>query len=80
MIIHSNLTKISLDGGSNFDSTTAVFDNTNVLEYLNGTGKGGPLVLGFNSTTNSDLRLFESDNNATIKALTDAQKFQDTAF
>jgi hypothetical protein len=65
----------------NFDTTTAVFDNTNVNEYLNGSGKaGGPLVVGFNETTNSDLRLFSSDGNATIQTLTSAQAFQDTCY
>lgn len=77
----SVVTSTNLDGGSNFDSTPALFDATNINEYLNGTGKaGGPLVVGFNSTTNSDLRLFSSDNNATILALTEAQKFQDTCY
>jgi hypothetical protein len=52
-----------------------------VNEYLNGTGKaGGPLVVGFNETTNSDLRLFSSDGNATVQAMTTAQAFQDTCY
>ncbi|KAH6671975.1 heme peroxidase [Halenospora varia] len=77
----SVVTSTNLDGGSNFDSTPAIFDATNINEYLNGTGNaGGPLVVGFNSTTNSDLRLFSSDNNATMLALTEAQKFQDTCY
>ena len=64
-----------------FDSTTAIFDNTNVNEYLNGSGKaGGALVVGFNQTTNSDLRLFESDGNVTIQTLTTAQTFQDICY
>jgi hypothetical protein len=39
-------------------------------EYLNWTGnKGGPLVTSHNDTMNSDLRLYESDKNATMRAL-----------
>ena len=37
-------------------------------QYLSGTGnRGGPLVTTANKTVQSDLRLFESDQNATIK-------------
>lgn len=47
-----------------------MFDNTGVVEYLTGTGlKGGPLVTSFNVSMRSDLRLFESDNNATLNAM-----------
>lgn len=67
------------DGASPFDSTPAVFDNTVVTEYLTGAGKaGGPLVVGNNVTTNSDLRIFSSDGNATMKAL--APAFEDKCF
>ena len=39
-----------------------------VRQYLSGTGnRGGPLVTTANKTVQSDLRLFESDQNATIK-------------
>ena len=39
-----------------------------VQQYLSGTGnRGGPLVTTTNKTVQSDLRLFESDQNATIK-------------
>lgn len=69
----------NLDGASHFDSTPAVFDNTGVLEYLSGTGlAGGPLVVGTNTTTNSDLRIFESDGNVTVQAL--ATSFEDSCF
>ena len=48
----------------------ANFDTLVVHEYLNGTGQaGGPLVTSFNITSRSDLRLYESDDNATIIAL-----------
>lgn len=54
-------------GGIHFDSTVDVFDPLVVHEYLNGTGnQGGPLVTSFNVSSRSDLRLYESDNNATM--------------
>jgi hypothetical protein len=53
-----------------FDSTVDVFDPLVVHEYLNGTGnQGGPLVTSFNVSSRSDLRLYESDNNATMITL-----------
>ena len=52
-----------------------------MIEYLNGTGKrGGPLVVGHNETTRSDLRIFSSDNNVTINAMKSAQAFEDTCY
>lgn len=58
-------------GGVHFDSTADVFDTLVVTEYVNGTGsQGGPLVTSFNVSSRSDLRLYESDNNATMIALT----------
>ncbi|TVY30360.1 WSC domain-containing protein [Lachnellula hyalina] len=57
-------------GGIHFDSTVATFDTLVVHEYLNGTGNaGGPLVTSFNVSSRSDLRLYESDNNATMTSL-----------
>jgi hypothetical protein len=54
-------------GGIHFDSTVATFDPLVVHEYLDGTGnQGGPLVTSFNVSSRSDLRLYESDNNATM--------------
>ncbi|KAH8815517.1 heme peroxidase [Xylogone sp. PMI_703] len=68
------------DGRASFDSTPAVFDNTGVNEYLDGTGlKGGPLVVGPDAT-NSDLRIFSSDNNVTISEMSSPQSFEDTCF
>jgi hypothetical protein len=53
--------------GTNFDTTRVVFDPNVVSEYLDGTGnQGGPLVASFNVASRSDLRLYESDNNATM--------------
>ncbi|KAF8320733.1 heme peroxidase [Clavulina sp. PMI_390] len=60
-------------GGINFDSTKGVFDINVVNEYLTGTGqRGGPLVTTANVTVQSDLRLFTSDKNVTMKALSSA--------
>jgi hypothetical protein len=60
----------NLAGGIHLDSTVATFDPLVVHEYLNGTGQaGGPLVTSFNVSSRSDLRLYESDNNATMIAL-----------
>jgi hypothetical protein len=57
-------------GGIHFDSTVDVFDPLVVHEYLNGTGnQGGPLVTSFNVSSRSDLRLYKSDNNATMIGL-----------
>jgi hypothetical protein len=43
-----------------------------VHEYIDWTGnRGGPLVTTDNITTQSDLRLYESDGNATMQALYD---------
>lgn len=69
----------SLDGGDPFDSTPGVFDSTGVNEYLNGTGQlGGPLVTAPDVTDRSDLRLFSSDNNATIASMSEESSFQAT--
>lgn len=75
------VTSTNLDGGEGFDSTPADFDNAVVLEYLNGTGlMGGPLVTAPDEADRSDLRLYTSDNNATIEALADEVAFRDTCF
>jgi hypothetical protein len=67
-------------GGISFDSTVDVFDPLVVHEYLNGTGnQGGALVTSFNVSSRSDLRLYESDNNATMIALANqGEGFLDT--
>jgi len=58
------------NGGANFDTTRGVFDNNVVKEYVDWTGqRGGPLVTTSNVTTQSDLRLYESDGNATMRSL-----------
>ncbi|KAK1230045.1 hypothetical protein PQX77_006861 [Marasmius sp. AFHP31] len=59
-----------------FDGTTP-FDHAIVTGYLDGTTPN-PLVVGPNSTTNSDLRIFSSDGNATMQGLADLDKFNRT--
>ena len=66
-------------GADTFDSTPFNFDNTQLQEYLTGKGKrGGPLVTTKNVTMRSDLRIFTSDNNATVKAMSSADSFRNT--
>lgn len=48
-------------------STPACSTLYRAVQYMDGTTKN-PLVTGKNTSTNSDLRIFSSDNNATIKA------------
>lgn len=64
----------------NFDTSRGAFDTLVVHEYIDGTGQmGGPLVTSFNETSRSDLRLFESDGNKTMRELYDSGNgFQDT--
>ncbi|KAK3673640.1 hypothetical protein LTR78_006545 [Recurvomyces mirabilis] len=58
------------NGGADFDSTRGVFGPLVVQEYVSWAGqKGGPLVTTSNISTQSDRRLYESDNNATMQAL-----------
>lgn len=60
----------NLDGRIAFDDTVGNYDSNTVQQYLSGTGnRGGPLVTTANKSVQSDLRLFESDKNATIKDL-----------
>ncbi|KAI0449173.1 heme peroxidase [Xylaria acuta] len=66
----STVSENNTNGGINFDSTRGVFDPRVVREYMDGSGnRGGPLVTSFNETSRSDLRLFESDGNATMQTL-----------
>ncbi|KAI1281712.1 heme peroxidase [Xylaria sp. FL0933] len=67
---NSTVSPTNTNGGINFDSSRGMFDPLVVREYIDGTGnRGGPLVTSFNESSRSDLRLFESDGNATMKAL-----------
>jgi hypothetical protein len=70
VVAESAVTPNNTNGGSNFDNTRGTFDPNVVGEYLSWTGqRGGPLVTSFNESSRSDLRLYESDNNATMHAL-----------
>ncbi|KAL0063921.1 hypothetical protein AAF712_009111 [Marasmius tenuissimus] len=59
-----------------FDGTTP-FDHAIITGYLDGTTPN-PLVVGPNSATNSDLRIFSSDGNVTMQGLADLDKFNRT--
>ncbi|KAK7699457.1 hypothetical protein SLS64_011595 [Diaporthe eres] len=73
VVPESAVTPNNTNGGSNFDTSRAEFDTRVVHEYVDWTGnRGGPLVTTDNTTTRSDLRLYESDGNATMRALYDA--------
>ncbi|KAK2596582.1 hypothetical protein N8I77_013463 [Diaporthe amygdali] len=72
VVPESAVTPNNTNGGSNFDTTRAVFDAKVVHEYIDWSGnRGGPLVTTANITTRSDLRLYESDGNATMQSLYD---------
>lgn len=59
-------------GGVHFDATVDVFDIKVVHEYIDWTGnQGGPLVNSFNESSRSDLRLYESDGNVTMRRFYD---------
>ncbi|KAF2799827.1 WSC domain-containing protein 2 [Melanomma pulvis-pyrius CBS 109.77] len=61
------------------DTTSTVFDNRVVTEYLDGTTQN-PLVVGKSVSTkrNSDYVVYNSDNNVTIAGMRDAQAFANT--
>ncbi|KAH8667468.1 heme peroxidase [Tricladium varicosporioides] len=62
------VTPDNLAGGVAFDDSPTVFDNNVVHAYIDGTGtRGGPLITTANESSRSDLRLFTSDNNATME-------------
>lgn len=59
-------------GGIHFDATADIYNSNVVHEYIDGTGnRGGPLVTSFNESSRSDLRLYESDGNVTMRRLYD---------
>ncbi|EIN05069.1 heme peroxidase [Punctularia strigosozonata HHB-11173 SS5] len=58
-------------GGINMDTTGTTYDNRIAQEYVAGTTKN-PLVTSFNVSQRSDLRLFSSDNNATMSTLAES--------
>ncbi|TEA17549.1 WSC domain-containing protein [Colletotrichum sidae] len=65
------------DDVATFDTTDAVFDNKIVTEYLDGTTKN-PLVVRFGTSTlkSSDLKVFNSDRNVTMRGMRDPGTFQ----
>ncbi|KAI0008237.1 heme peroxidase [Xylariaceae sp. FL0662B] len=70
VVDNSTISPTNLEGGSNFDTTRGNFDPLVVHEYIDWIGnKGGALVTSFNETSRSDLRLYESDANATMQKL-----------
>lgn len=70
VVNNSSVSENNTAGGVHFDTTVAVFDPLVVSEYLSGeVQQGGPLVTSFNISSRSDLRLYESDQNATMHKL-----------
>jgi hypothetical protein len=64
------------DGRVAFDESVATFDVSTVTDYVHWTGdKGGPLVTTTNATVQSDLRLYESDQNATMVRLSQSNSY-----
>lgn len=76
VVPESAVTPDNTGGGINFDSTRDVFDDNIVHEYLGGYGqRGGPMVTSDNLTVRSDLRLYESDSNSTMKKLAQSKDY-----
>ncbi|KAH8900679.1 heme peroxidase [Thozetella sp. PMI_491] len=81
IVDESFVTDTNLDGGEGFDTTPDVFDAAVVNEYLNGTGlMGGPLVTAPSEADRSDLRLYASDSNATLAAMTEDAIFRQKCY
>jgi hypothetical protein len=76
VVPESAVTPNNTGGGEDFDTTPVNFDINVVHEYLTGEGQGGgPLVTTANVTVRSDLRLYESDRNATMKTLGQSREY-----
>ncbi|KAK0435078.1 heme peroxidase [Armillaria borealis] len=85
VVPESAVTPDNLGGAIHFDATPGIFDHkvevvlihiSSVHEYLSWEGqRGGALVTTENITVRSDLRLFTSDNNATIQRLATSQDY-----
>lgn len=62
-----------------FDTSNATFDNRVAVEYVSG-NTTNPLVVGasIGAGRNSDFKVYNSDQNVTIQALTDPAVFRDT--
>ncbi|KAI0205412.1 heme peroxidase [Astrocystis sublimbata] len=65
------------NGEGQMDSTVDVFDNKVVTEYVSG-NTTNPLVVGpsVRATRNSDFKVFNSDQNQTISAMTEPATFR----
>jgi len=70
------------DNIDTFDDTPFVFDNIGVKNYLAGKLKaGGPLVTTTDALARSDLGIFTSDDNATVRAMATSQTtFENACF
>lgn len=79
VVPESAVTPNNTAGGIDLDTTRTNFDINIVEEYLGGYGqKGGPLVTSDNVTVRSDLRLYESDGNATMRTLAQSKEYFST--
>ncbi|KAH6653037.1 heme peroxidase [Truncatella angustata] len=77
----SAVTGSNTHGGVGFDGTPADFDSSVVNEYLDGTGTlGGPLITAPNVDDRSDLRLYNSDSNATMESISEEATFRSSCF
>ncbi|KAI0403627.1 hypothetical protein F4802DRAFT_598825 [Xylaria palmicola] len=67
------------NGEKAMDSTVDTFDNKIVTEYISG-NTTNPMVVGpsIQATRNADFKVFNSDGNATVRAMTDPGTFRST--
>ncbi|KAF7301125.1 Peroxidase [Mycena indigotica] len=63
----SAITSSNPDGVVHFDDSVDSFDNHIATQYVAGTSTN-PLLVGANTTTNSDARIFAADANQTMQA------------
>lgn len=65
-----------------FDDTPTTFDHIGLQHYIAGTNKsGGPLVTTSNTSFQSDLHIFESDGNTTVRDMsTSLEAFEAACF
>ncbi|KAJ7243967.1 heme peroxidase [Mycena rebaudengoi] len=63
------------EGGRKFfDTTQGIFDNNVITEYFDNS-TANPLVITQNATFRSDMRIFSSDGNKTMRAMADPNAF-----
>ncbi|KAJ7848907.1 heme peroxidase [Mycena leptocephala] len=65
--VQDAITSDNPEGVVHFDDTFDVYDNHIAAQYINGTSTD-PLVVGFNTATNSDARIFSADGNRTMRS------------